>query len=310
MSNEFTGLSLRYDTQDHGRDEYPMESLALAAIAAMKEEALQDYDAPLSGLDFVDIFHPENPIRLNLGAALGAANAKLTRSTVMWTLNALPVALMRARDMAYMQFGVRYRFRLLYWGVVAPRYVGTVSKQGQNQSALVHQPSKSPYSLAVIPTRSSKVVFQSSSSFKDHPHYDIEFVHLHGLVLPKLRVFESILGLLLRLGESDAASIINYVELASAEYQVWVYMAEVQPGARDHAFQQYHAVAILEAVARHIVLRGGQYREIAFKFLADGQQIGEGCLTGPVAARAWCDGLSTRSPLKPLSSSNLSLTTD
>ena len=311
LKNEFTGLSLRYNAQIQGRMEYTTEQLALAAITAMKEQALEDYSAPLRDFNFQDSFHPENPIHLIMNGAHGADPTKLVRSTVMWTLVTLPLDLMRTENLAYADFDVRYRYRPLYAGSLASRADPTVSKEKQNDPAVALPPPKSPFSLAVIATtESTNVILQSSSPLKDHPLYELAFSHHPGNVIPRFRVFESILSLQLQLGKRDAASLIRRVSLDSIQYGVWIYMKEVRPGARVHAFQQFHAVAVLEAIARHQAARWHRYKELTFKLKADGILIGEGCLTRPVNERAWCRGLDGRGVLEPLSIGNVSQVTD
>ncbi|KAL8938628.1 MAG: hypothetical protein Q9211_003112, partial [Gyalolechia sp. 1 TL-2023] len=55
----------------------------------MKEEALEDFDAPLSEYDHTDVLPPENTVCIVLHAAPGAPPDKLRRSSVMWSLKAL-----------------------------------------------------------------------------------------------------------------------------------------------------------------------------------------------------------------------------
>ena len=292
MRDEFTGLSLRYNAQIGMRLEYSTENLALLAIAAMKEQALEDYNAPLRDFDFEDSFHPENPIRVIMNAAYGAEARKVVRSTVMWTLFTLPVDIMRAQDLAYVDFEVKYRYRPLYQGSLVSRLEPAASHARQNNAPVAHRPPRSPFSLSIITNReSTNVVLETSPYLKDYPLYELEFSNTPGNVLVRFRVFESILGLLLQLGKLDAASSIGRVSLYTVTYQVWIYMREVLPGARVHPFQQFHAVAILEAIARHQT-RWQRYKEMTFKFKADGILIGEGCLTRPVNDRAWCAGLN------------------
>lgn len=312
LKDEFTGLSLRFNAPIPVHNEYSMESLALAAIAAMKEEALLDYAAPLRDFDFEDAFHPENPIHLVINSAYGADTTKLLRSTVMWTLLTLPLDLMRTQNLAYMDFDVRYQSRPLYQGSVVSRIEPTTSYEKQNDSAVARPLPKSPFSLDTIPTTKSKnVILQtSSSSLEDHPLYELDFSHHPGNVIPRFGMFESILSLQLLLGERDAASDIDLVSLHSLEYQVWIYMKEVRPGAGVHAFQQYHAVAVLEAIARHQAGRWHRFKEMMFKLKADGILIGEGCVTRAVNDRAWCAGLDGERVLEPLSNGNVSRATD
>ena len=311
LKNEFTGLSLRHNAQSQVRMEYTTEQLALAAIAAMKEQALEDYNAPLRDFDFQDSFHPENPIHLIMNGAYGADPTMLVRSTVMWTLVTLSLDLMRTDDLAYVAFDVKYRYRALYQGSLVSRVDPTASKEKQNDPAVARPPPKSPVSLDVIATTEpTNVILQTSPSLKDHPLYELEFSHHPGHVIPRFRVFQSILILQLQLGKRDAASLIGRVSLHSIPYEVWIYMKEVLPGARVHAFQQYHAVAILEAIARHQAARWHRYKELTFKFKADGILIGEGCLTRPVNDRAWCAGLDGRGVVESLSIGNVSDATD
>ena len=284
-----------------------MNSLALAAIAAMKQEALKDYDAPLPDYDFTDDFHFENPIRLVMNPASAANARKLLRSTVMWTLLTLPIDMMRAQDLAYVDFDVRYRYRPLYQGSLVSRPERMASHEKLNDSAVARPHPKSPFSLNAITGKdSTNMVLQPSSSLKDYPLYEIDFSHHPGHVIPRFGVFESILGLLLNIGKRDAASLIDRVSLISPEYQVWIYMKEVFPGAQVHGFQQFHAVAILEAIAQHQSQRWHRFKELTFKLKADGMLIAEGCLTRPVDERAWCAGLDGRGVLEPLSNGNLS----
>ena len=81
--DDFTGLALRTD-RVVAPNQFTVEQIGLFAIAALKEEALLDYNEPLIGYDFTDYHHPIPPLQLVLSAAThNMFHTKVRRSTMM-----------------------------------------------------------------------------------------------------------------------------------------------------------------------------------------------------------------------------------
>ncbi|KAL8642675.1 MAG: hypothetical protein Q9226_008482, partial [Calogaya cf. arnoldii] len=85
----------------------------------MKEEALQDYTAAVNFFDFTETAPIQLPFRIVMRAAQGAAGNMLKRSSVMWSLRALAIDLMRTRFFHPLYFTILYLPTDLYEGVLS-----------------------------------------------------------------------------------------------------------------------------------------------------------------------------------------------
>lgn len=295
LGNEFAGLSL-HPHSERGRNQFTIEFLALAAISALKEEALRDYNAPLLDYDFTDHLHPENPVRITMWAEMRAEKTK--RSTVMWAINHIVPIMMQTQYLHALTFTVYYFAEHLYAGFVTVKQSAAALDTSTNQSSIATKALGHPTSLIRTPTNSTNVVLNSSSPLMDDPHYylSIDYIQSRASVLPEIRIFQTLLALLLQLGKSDAASIQPRVGIESPGLLAWVFM--VSTNIEGFGFQQFQAVAIVEAIARHDVLHN-QFRETTFQLLEDGHSLAKGCVTQPAVYRRWCRGMFQGDVLAP-----------
>ena len=67
-------------------------------------------------------------------------------------------------------------------------------------------------------------------------------------------------------------------------------MEEKHRSDMDQNFQQFQAVAVVEAIARFSELQG-RWGEMTFKLRADGRVLAEGCIMKAISTRQWCRGL-------------------
>ncbi|KAL8652276.1 MAG: hypothetical protein Q9210_002774 [Variospora velana] len=245
----------------------------------MKEEALKDYDAPLDDFDFTNTLPPNIPIRIAVRAAPDAPTRMLTRSSVMWAIRALSVELMRTRFLHPLRFAVKYYVDNLYGGVLV---------QPNNGPTPPPEPETSHLSLSLTPLsgNATNKLRGNSKVLRDQTHYEVYFNFL-GERLSQFRIFEALMTTILQLGPSDAMSVQPEVAMVDDELPVWVFMRQV-PHPAGHTFQQYHAVALLEAAAMYYVLHH-QSTEMMFEILMDGHLTASGCVTKALMTRMWCN---------------------
>ncbi|KAI4230667.1 MAG: hypothetical protein LQ349_006109 [Xanthoria aureola] len=254
-----------------------MESIAIAAITALKEEAREDYTATVREYIFTDTLPPQRPIRIVLRAAQGAAGSMLKRSSVMWSIRALAIELIRTRFFQPLLFTVKYHDRDLYGGILFEPIGAANPADAGNPALTLPQPSFSNI---------SNVLRRDKISLQDENRYQVGF-RLVGERMSPLKTFEALLTTLLQLAPSDAVSVQDRIAMESRTYLVWVFMRQVGPPAPGYILQQYHAVAVLEAVARYYVAQG-QYTEMEFEIRMDGLLTATGCVTRALRARRWC----------------------
>lgn len=276
LSDEFSGLDLRLNRARIQADVFTTESIAIAAIHAMKKSALEDYDGPLNHFDFTDILPPANPIRILMVPAPTSFVAPLKRSTVLWTLKSLTIDLLRMAILYPLSFQVRYERHDLYLGSLASPRLDVASR------SLSH-----PLSLTTIPVQNStSVILSTRVSLQYEPHYQINF-NFVGEALSKIQIFGSILTLLLHLAKDDHLTVLPQTSMELRQIQARIFIRQVSPPPPMYRFQQYHAVALLEAIARYYVLHG-QYTEMTFELIMNGYLVARGCVTRAVASRRWC----------------------
>ena len=309
LSAEFSHLSMRYSLHPSGPDIFTLESFALAAITAMKEEALLDYEAPIVEYDFTDTVHPENPVRFTVDtvAETAAAVAQAKRSSLLWTLKTLGVQLMRSRYLQPLLFSVSYRRQVVYRGQLREKEEmrglkknGTEGNPGAVLSARREAAFDPRLSLDMVAPPNLTNATTTTVTLKplspsgitqnnDDPHYELTF-NLLPTFLPALAIYESLLEILLLLAKLSADAPVPRSSVAFSRLYAWVFMIEPYPPAEAHPFQQFQAVAIVEAIARYYVLQG-VWKEMSFEFLTDGKVNARGCVVRNTPAREWCQGL-------------------
>ncbi|KAL8758372.1 MAG: hypothetical protein Q9199_001547 [Rusavskia elegans] len=273
VGDDFSGLSLQCNKVRTGPNIFSIESIAIATITAMKEEAREDYTATVREYTFTDTLAPQVPIRIVLSAAPGAADSMLKRSSVMWSIRALSIDLMRTRFFHPLLFTVKYHDRDLYAGVLLdPSNVAVFTDAGKTDAAL--------------PQSSSKNISSVLRGDDDQTQYQAAFRFV-GERLSQFQIFRALLTALLQLAPSNAASVQQQIAMDDSLYLVWVFIRQVLVPTPGYTFQQYHAVALLEAAARYYVLHG-QYMEMVFEIRMDGHLTATGCVTRAIRARRWC----------------------
>ncbi|KAL8697987.1 MAG: hypothetical protein Q9201_006815 [Fulgogasparrea decipioides] len=290
--DEFNGFDLRYNKEGTWVNQYTIESLALAAIAAMKEQAEEFYYGTLRQFDFIDLLHPENPVRIKMHAREGAPVDKAQRRSVLWTLRTLTVGLMRSRYFHRLPFVTTYRDSILYLGFIEAvdrRRMRQSPHSSSNGSMLSARASVSSPSLAVVPKSSTTVELRRLSPLKDDPHYEVEF-KLARALLSQTDVFDVIMELLLVLGKLDSGDRCPSIRIVLPWLPVSIFLEQVPTPVKGYALQQYQAVTTLEAVARYYVLTG-IYRELTFYLKVNGQQLAIGCVLRSTQHRQQCQGL-------------------
>lgn len=330
LSDEFSFLNIQYPRSSPQPNIFSINSIAIACISGMKEEALEDYDAAVTEYEHTSRLSPADaPVRIILHAAPNAPNEKLKRSTVMWVLKTLAVDCMRVGRLHPTVFNIYFYGRPLYFGVLASDTGGGGGGGGAFPSLVLPSSSSSSWptttnnnsTIAVNitdpisstplpqnPTTPAKSEQQPNRGLDNnndpHPTYDLTFSFHGSFHLPQIQTFTSILALLLDLARLPASTPIPHTSVQIRAFQVWIFIEDVLPEvfATRFSFQQFHAVALLEAVARWFVLRG-EWREMVFEMSvvthppdhpeahSPGVRMARGCVVSGVRGRRWCAGL-------------------
>lgn len=275
LGDEFSGLTLHCHKVRTTRNRFSIEDIAIATISAMKEEALKDYNAAIHDFGYTADRPQHDPIRIALRAAQGAAVTMLKRSSVMWTIRALSQDLIRTRFLHPLLFSVQYAAGSLFEGIL----------EQSSDTAASAEPTVAPLSLVLLPKTSTGAFRAKPESLQDHPHYQVN-LNFVGERLTQYYIFSSLMTALLQLARSDASTILGAFAMDTGSLPVWVFM-NASPHPYANPFQQYHAVALLEAAARYYVLHH-QYTEMTFELLMDGRLAASGCVTKAVFSRRWC----------------------
>ncbi|KAL9003070.1 MAG: hypothetical protein Q9188_004037 [Gyalolechia gomerana] len=258
----------------------------------MKEEALLEYNDALIDFDFMNYAHPQPPLRFLMNAEIQRMfYAQVKRSTVLWTINALAVDMMRTRYLHHLPFKVTSYSELIYSGFLTLEGDPTTEQPPPKNLSEVAKTLSHPLYLAAKPINSTSFSLHSYSKLRDHPAYTIEFAFVpSGTELSAYLMFRAFLALLLQLAKADAATTLPRTSIMQPDLQAWVFMRPVQHPQSRYVFQQFHAVALVEAMARYMQLQA-KFREMTFQFHADGQLLADGCVVRGVQYRRWCFGL-------------------
>ncbi|KAL9592397.1 MAG: hypothetical protein Q9179_006761 [Wetmoreana sp. 5 TL-2023] len=289
VGDEFSGLFLRPQRQA-GPNRFTIDALGLLAITAINKEALEDYNEPLLDYDFVDNLHPENPVRITMHAEIAALfSEKTKRSTVLWTINAVAVEMMRRRYLRPLPFSVYYHDEHLYTGLVTLKNQPAALDKPTANLSISTRASPPLSSLTMAPVSPTSVTLKEPSSSVQFPHYDFffNFIQSQSSILSEFRFFETLLATSLQLAKSDPMSAQPRISTGTREVQAWVVIREVRPPMQAYHLQQYHALAVIEMIARHCVLYH-QYRELTFQLWVNGYVLAVGCVTKALQYRQWC----------------------
>ena len=288
IDSEFTGYTVGYVRERTGENDFTIETLAVTIISSMKEEALQDYYATVFEYEFIDLLYSGYPLRITMRATL-EAHAVPTRSIILWTLKTLAAQLMRSRYYHDMSFVTLYRRRTTYNGnLIHLSPVPSSTNHIVNNTGTL-EPLAPSLSLIATPINTTSVELRSPLASQNVPDFGLTFTFL-GDVLPQISIFESLMELLLVLGKVSAFAAQPTACMNDLRLDAWVFISEVSPPVVAYRLQQFHIVAILEAIARRYVLYG-LYQEIRFNFRINGGLLATGCVVKGENARLWCQGL-------------------
>ncbi|KAI4202629.1 MAG: hypothetical protein LQ350_002422 [Teloschistes chrysophthalmus] len=270
-----------------------MEEMALCAIAAMKEEAIKDYDGSVRDFSFFDREHPENPVYWLMRSSPVAVSTNLRRSTVLWTLMVLTNQLMHIQYYRTMDFYVSRDQIPVFNGFLQNRNPRIhISKTATvDNDTLTARALSSNYSYTGILKNATSMILQPTTGLqlKDDPQYTLDF-NFAGLPVSMFGVFESILELMLILGKTDAMAEQDRISVVYGRLQVSIYLMQSFPFAPGYHLRQYMAVSVLDAVARWYVARR-VWKEMTVVLKVDGLELAKGCVTLAVRGKEWCRGM-------------------
>ena len=295
IGDEFNGLTLRTD-EVFRRIQFTIEHIGQFAIAALKEQALLEYNEPLIDFDFMDHDRPGPLLRIAIQAETQyILHAKVRRSTVMWAISAVAVDMMRNLHLYPLTFQIFHHTEHIYsgWVMVQNHNDAAPSKSSGNASSLASKALLAPFSLAVVPINSTNTfLLTNSADLRDDPRFDLAFTYIHqrGSLLGDYHILRALIATMLQIAKADALSTQLRIAMTRRDLQAWVFMENANARRAAQHFHQYQAVAVLEAIAIYDQLHA-QYREVMFQLRADGQLLAVGCVVRGVSTRQWCRGL-------------------
>ncbi|KAL9580167.1 MAG: hypothetical protein Q9212_004658 [Teloschistes hypoglaucus] len=293
LDDDFAGYALGYTREHSGSNVFTMEEMALCAIAAMKEQAVQDYDDYVRDFSFFDREHPENPVYWLMRSSPSAISTNLRRSSVLWTLMVLTTQLMHLQYFRTMAFYVSRDQIPVYNGFLQNRNprIHLPETATVDNGTLTARALSSNYSYTGILKNATSMVLRPSTglNLKDDPEYTLDY-NFAGVPLSPFGVFESILELMLVLGKIDARAEQSRISIVYGRLQVSIYLMQSFPFAPGHSLRQYMAVSVLDAVARYYVA-SQVWKEMTVVLNVDGIPLAKGCVTLAVRGKEWCRGM-------------------
>ncbi len=291
LSNQFDDLSINF-VGDLLPDRFSTEQIALAFIAALGDEALQDFNGPLASLDFTDPFRPENPVRIALSPAVGAIPARLIRSNLMWVLRTLPIVLFESPSIWGLNFNVKYRGQNLYLGRLDNRNrpiltldankqtANVSSKVGREERALSERTSKNGTVSMNIPGQGNDLI-------------DVNFHFIDSDRFVKTAIFTVILDLIFGLAPRQFSERVSSTYISEPNLPVWIFIAYNNAPTVTQRLHMFQVVALLQAVTQ-IYVREQIWQEMVFHLMIGGNIVAGGCVTLPEESRKWCAGMEPR----------------
>lgn len=268
--------------------DFTVEEIALGFIDAQVEQGLADANEQQTYYYFTNTKYDDDPVRIRIEASSFAARDQLTRANVIHALNLLPITLLHNGFFAGVDFYETYHRQLLYTGTFYRDDTGTLGRTIPNgnitQTSTSRRRASSHQRLHVQQSNVTGVVLTASYS---DISMELKFYHV-GSRLSKVGYFSTILQAVFDLGLSGAGERVDSASITADKLPAWVFIRTVSD--TTFPFEVYHALAILEALARWAVQQG-QYREVLFDFFVDGKLVSGGCVTMPSRPRQWCMGL-------------------
>ncbi|KAI4190137.1 MAG: hypothetical protein L6R41_001006 [Letrouitia leprolyta] len=289
VGDEFTGLRL-LPTRNAGVNQFSFEALGLFAIAALKEEALLDYNEPVFDFVFMDSAHPQPPLSISLSAETQTLlYNSVKRSTVLWSINSLAVDMLRTNYLHQLPFKVTAFSNLIYSGLL--NLETTQQPPSNNISTIAAAKTALANPLDLTPRPINSTTFSLHTPTQNPPPYTIEITFVdRGSRFPLPTIFRTFLALLLQLSKADAATPLPRIAFAQSDLEAWVFMQDSLQSSAENPLQQYHAVALVEAMARWMDL-SGRWGEMTFRSYADGNLMADGCVIRALRGRRWCGRL-------------------
>lgn len=264
------------------------EEIALGFINALKLQGLEDAAEPQTVYNFEDTEYPDGKISISMEAVRRAPSAKTIRSSVMNALAVFPITLMDDNYLAGVEFYEKYGRRYLYYGTlneIRRHHRPELRKSNTSAAATSEKRSSHPYPLTVQDWNATTILFSIPGD--DLPKLEVAF-HFTGLPLPKVGFFSTIITMIHRLALDDATNEVNMAEMSDNDRSARIFVRK-SPGT-TFEFAVYHALALLEGIARYSV-QHDIYRDLVYDLFADGELVSGGCVTQPVERRRWCAGL-------------------
>ncbi|KAL8906527.1 MAG: hypothetical protein Q9207_001965 [Kuettlingeria erythrocarpa] len=173
-----------------------IESLAIPVIAAMRVEAVEIYTAAVHDYGFAGTLPPQARICIALRAIPSAATNLLKRSSVIWSIRALALELMRTMFFHPLLFTVKYHAGNLYGGVLS----------GPSRAAMPVGADNTDVALAPSSQHVPNVFRRDTKPAEDQTQYQIDFKFV-GERPSQLQKFSALVAALLQPAPSDATSI-------------------------------------------------------------------------------------------------------
>ncbi|KAL8769051.1 MAG: hypothetical protein Q9209_004837 [Squamulea sp. 1 TL-2023] len=241
--------------------------------------------------DFMDHDHPQPPIRMVMQETQYLFHSRVKRSTIVWTINQIAVYMMRTQYLRTLPFDVMWNSDHIYHGFVELDTDYPRSELPPNDSLLTIKAPASAWSLSTFPTDSAMVALEPQSNITVTPVYCMVFAFVpNGAELSAYQFLRTYLRFLLQLAKHDIATHQPQIAMDQTGFEAWIFMQEAAGVPPDRILQQHKAVMITEAMARY-QQQHQDWREMTFRYLADGQLVARGCVTRAVRFRQWCSRL-------------------
>lgn len=269
--------------------------IGLAFIAAIAQQAVEDFDEPLARFEYTD---DETAVRLMLQAVPHAPTFVAVRSNVLWALKQLPIDAFNSPSIWGGDFAVQLRGEDLYLGKLSNKnrpegaLRGGVGQGGNGSLGVSEQKRR----RALLPTIralniNTTTTTTTTAKLQDDTEYQIKF-QAAANPLPDVGIFSMILEFILGLAALGPQQEVETAHLAPDTSDVWIYVIynfELGPTKR---LRVYQIVAMLQQVARYCVqLR--IYQELVFNLLVDDLLVATGCVAKGMEGREWCRGLES-----------------
>lgn len=287
LNNRFADLSVSHVSIRRRR--LTVNQVALGSINAVKCEAIKDCDQYITSYTFIDTEYEDDPIRIHVDAAAGSPEQQLVRCNLLYAIKTLAINLM-AQDRGYgARFTESFRGQLLYIGLFVNKNDVPLLAQSSNSSAAdpnatVAQEKRALGTESLDVTNTTTTFFTIPGS--NDVEYKVEF-EFRGDRVRKIGIFSAILEMMMTLAQLDSSDPVERVSQATLTDSSWIFV--MHNTESDVPLQGFQLLAILESIARYTVSQA-RYQELTVNFFINRELVAGGCVTLPVASRAWCRG--------------------